>query len=563
MRAQILFYADFLRRQPSLLKDSLASVESLRPASTSSCSGPIEYHQLSKGRPILGIAQNENTYQYKKASAMLQALNSAALLLRKQLPDWRNYLLPLMFLKYVSENWLAMRIEYIQQFPAQPKQVANNMAQQRFVLPRVGLTGASHLAKTQGNRHQGKATYLASFQTLLERREDADIGRVIDCVLAAWEQANPIELRGIFSHVRFHVAQASEQAELRRKMWSMVLLELARFEIPSEVARNEYCRYWQMLLDDAPLTEEASLSSLMTRLLHFSSHYTQPSSIADPFCGNGELLQAALAQHPNCKFFGQDGDLARLAHARMGMLLHANSAVEMLTGNSLRQPKLIQDGQLRCFDWQVSNLARYLPHWDKRMAKQDVWQRFSRGLMPSGRSEMACICHMLASSTEQGRIVVAMRTASLLRKGKEKLLRKQLLEENLLDAVILLPAGIQGPRPLVITVFDRKRSADQTILMLDLRQYLKNTGLQLAQLEHIGQVFTQTECLPPFAARLRPQEMVNGDDWMPSSYVKTVLPVQAPLPVLAGIEQEIAQLREDFYTLEKSINAQISGILVL
>ena len=113
-----------------------------------------------------------------------------------------------------------------------------------------------------------------------------------------------------------------------------------------------------------------------------------------------ELLQALISQYPSCKFFGQDGDLARLAHARMGMLLYANREVELLAGNSLRQPKLFQDGQLRRFDWQVSNLAAYLPHWDKRMAKQDVWQRFSRGFMPSGRSEMACIaiCWPLAQS---------------------------------------------------------------------------------------------------------------------------------------------------------------------
>ena len=278
---------------------SFASAEALLPISTSFGTRSSESYQLNKNSSILRIAQNENVYQYRKklqTSTMQQALSNAVLILRKQLPDWRHYLLPLMFLKYVSENWLAMRIDYIQQFPAQPGQIARNMEQQRFVLPSVGLANLSGLEKKRAAHRyhrQREGTCLATFQTLFERREDAEIGQIIDCVLLAWEHANPLELRGIFSHLRFHVSQQSEQAELRRKMWAMVLLELARFQLDSEARRTEYCRYWQILLGDLPITEEPLLSSLMTRLLTFSAQPLAPESIADPFCGNGGVITSS------------------------------------------------------------------------------------------------------------------------------------------------------------------------------------------------------------------------------------------------------------------------------
>jgi type I restriction enzyme M protein len=142
------------------------------------------------------------------------------------------------------------------------------------------------------------------------------------------------------------------------------------------------------------------------------------------------------------------------------MLLHGVDDARIWQGDTLANPQNIEDDKLMKFQCVVANPPFSLDKWDsgflsnapvdakgkkqeKMTASLDSWKRFDWGVPPSSKGDYAFVLHMLASlDAENGRMAIVLPHGVLFRGASEGKIRKQIVEFNLLDAVIGLPANL-------------------------------------------------------------------------------------------------------------------------
>ena len=207
----------------------------------------------------------------------------------------------------------------------------------------------------------------------------------------------------------------------------------------------------------------------------------------DPTCGSGGLLLKAYKKVPSGKvaIYGQELNAQTWALCTMNMFLHGVDDARIWQGDTLSNPQNIEDDHLMKFQVVVANPPFSLDKWDsgflsnagldakgrkleKMTADMDPWKRFDWGVPPSSKGDYAFVLHMLHSlDAENGRMAVVLPHGVLFRGAGEGKIRKQLIEMNLLDAVIGLPANLfYGTGiPACILVFRKGRTRDDVLFV--------------------------------------------------------------------------------------------------
>ena len=185
-------------------------------------------------------------------------------------------------------------------------------------------------------------------------------------------------------------------------------------------------------------------------------------TICDPACGSGSLLIRAAEQvgSDNFALYGQEVNGATWALARMNMFLHAKDAARVEWCDTLNSPALIEGDHLLKFDIVVANPPFSLDKWGAENAAKDQYERFWRGVPPKSKGDYGFITHMIeVARRHTGRVAVIVPHGVLFRGGGEGRIRRALIEENLLDAVVGLPANLFTTTgiPVAVLVFDRSR----------------------------------------------------------------------------------------------------------
>ena len=153
---------------------------------------------------------------------------------------------------------------------------------------------------------------------------------------------------------------------------------------------------------------------------------------------------------------------ATWALARMNMFLHAKDAARVEWCDTLNSPALVESDGLMTFDVVVANPPFSLDKWGAENAAADRYERFWRGVPPKSKGDYGFITHMIEIARRRsGRVAVIVPHGVLFRGGAEGRIRRALIEENLLDAVVGLPANLFTTTgiPVAVLVFDRSREA--------------------------------------------------------------------------------------------------------
>ncbi|MFQ9817831.1 MAG: N-6 DNA methylase [Subdoligranulum sp.] len=208
--------------------------------------------------------------------------------------------------------------------------------------------------------------------------------------------------------------------------------------------------------------------------------------IYDPTCGSGGLLLKAYKKVPSGKvaIYGQELNAQTWALCTMNMFLHRVDDARIWQGDTLSNPQNIEDDKLMKFQVVVANPPFSLDKWDsgfltdveadskgkkKMTAELDPYHRFDWGVPPTSKGDYAFVLHMLASlDAENGRMAIVLPHGVLFRGASEGKIRRQLVEMNLLDAVIGLPANLfYGTGiPACILVFKKNRP-QRDVLFID------------------------------------------------------------------------------------------------
>jgi type I restriction enzyme M protein len=273
-------------------------------------------------------------------------------------------------------------------------------------------------------------------------------------------------------------------------------------------------------------------------------------------------LQCPARRSDNFALYGQEVNGATWALARMNMFLHAKDAARIEWCDTLNSPTLVEGDHLLRFDVVVANPPFSLDKWGAEHAAEDPFKRFWRGIPPKSKGDYAFITHMIEiARRESGRVAVIVPHGVLFRGGAEGRIRQALIEENLLDAVVGLPANLFTTTgiPVAILVFDRSREAGaanearRDVLFIDAsRDFTPGKTQNLMDEAHVARVLetyaSRTE-VAKYAHRASPKEIAGNDyNLNIPRYVDTFEPeeaidVAAVQKEIERIEAELAEVR--------------------
>jgi type I restriction enzyme M protein len=192
------------------------------------------------------------------------------------------------------------------------------------------------------------------------------------------------------------------------------------------------------------------------------------TSIYDPCTGSGGMLIVSYnyveekfgENKANSLFLcGQEFNSKTLALAKMNMLLHGISNFQLYLGDTLLYPKFKEKDSLKVFDYVIANPPWNQDGYDEDTLKRgEFWQgRFKYGFTTKQSADWIWIQHMLFSTKQK--VAVVIDTGAVSRGGREKDIRQKFVEDDLIEAVILLPEKIfyNTGAPAVIIVLNKNK----------------------------------------------------------------------------------------------------------
>jgi len=234
-------------------------------------------------------------------------------------------------------------------------------------------------------------------------------------------------------------------------------------------------------------------------------------------------------------------------------------------GDTLRNPRLVEGDRLMQFDIVVANPPFSLDQWGIEDAEADPFHRYHRGLPPKGKGDYAFITHMIETARAgTGRIGVVVPHGVLFRGAAEGRIRQKLIQENLLEAVIGLPANLFFGTgiPAAILVFNKGKTHGDVLFIDASRDYqnAKNQNvLTDAHLDRIVATFTAFKSVDKFAYRATAQEIADNDyNLNIPRYVDTF--EEEAVIDLKAVKKEIAQLEGELVTVRQKMDGYLKEL---
>lgn len=150
------------------------------------------------------------------------------------------------------------------------------------------------------------------------------------------------------------------------------------------------------------------------------------------------------------------------------------------------------------FDIIVANPPFSLDKWGEKHLENDIYHRFDRGMPPASKGDYAFISHMVATAKpKSGRVAVIVPHGVLFRGSSEGKIRQAFIEENILDAVIGLPANLflNVGIPVAFLIFDKSREKGganenrKDVLFIDAsKEYVSGKKQNTLSEEHINKI---------------------------------------------------------------------------
>tara|TARA_R110001599_G_scaffold1766_2_gene8853 strand:+ start:930 stop:2654 length:1725 start_codon:yes stop_codon:yes gene_type:complete len=277
-----------------------------------------------------------------------------------------------------------------------------------------------------------------------------DIGAELNKATEAIEEYNA-SLEGVLVSIDFNIKNKLSDKKLRDLLshFSRYRLRNADFERP-DLLGTAYEYLIKMFADSAGKKGgEFYTPSEVVQLLVSLLKPEAGMRIYDPTAGSGGMLVQTrnyLEQHgenpSNLSLFGQEMNLNTWAICKMNMFLHGVYSADIRKGDTLGNPQHTQGGELMTFDRVIANPPFSLKKWGKEEADADSYGRFPYGTPPKDSGDLAFVQHMIASLNAEGMMGVVMPHGVLFRGSSEKAIRQGILNDDLLEAVIGLPAAL-------------------------------------------------------------------------------------------------------------------------
>jgi len=487
--------------------------------------------------------------------------------------QYKDYILVMLFVKYLSDTWRDHYEAYRKEYGDDETRIQRKLARERFALPTV------FLKDEKGNETD---SFLADFYSLYERRAADNIGELINIVLEQIESWNKQKLARVFRNIDFNSEPNLGKTRDRNRRLKSLLedfhkpeLDLRPSRVDEDVIGNTYMYLLERFGSDAgKKAGEFFTPQRVTELVAKLADPRKGDRICDPACGAGGLLiQAARAVgSSDYALFGQESNGSTWALCRMNMFLHSADSARIEWCDTLNSPELVEHDHLMRFDVVVANPPFSLDKWGAENADADRFKRFWRGVPPKSKADWAFITHMVETAHEfTGRVAVVVPHGVLFRGGAEGRIREAMLRENLLDAVIGLPANLFPTTgiPVAILVFDRARQEGgvrgkcKDVLFIDAsREFVagKNQNtLSEEQIEHIVATFRKRNNVEKYAHVAKFKEIEANDFNLNIPRYVDTFEEEEEIDVNA-VQTEIDQLEKELAEVRKQMSKKLAEI---
>jgi len=334
------------------------------------------------------------------------------------------------------------------------------------------------------------------------RETTTNVGTAIEAALRGIEQANQEFLYGIFGDAQWSNKNKLSDALLIDLVEHFSQYILGNQNVDPDMLGNAY-EY--LIKHFADLTNKKAGEFYTPRsVVHLLGMILDPhegETVYDPACGTGGMLLECVdnLKHNNedyrtLKLYGQEKNLTSSSIARMNMFLHGIEDFEILRGDTLRNPAFFEADGLKTFDCVIANPPFSLKDWGAENWANDPYGRNIAGVPPKGNGDMAWVQHMVKSMNSTGRMTVVLPHGALFRKAAEGKIRKQLLEQDMLEAVIGLGPNVFYGTQLAacVMVFKQNKPANKKgkVLFIDASSQIRVGRAQnFLEPNHVQQIY--------------------------------------------------------------------------
>ncbi len=357
-----------------------------------------------------------------------------------------------------------------------------------------------------------------------------------------------------------------------------VLRALGKITFPSEPqqSRKVYLDIVTQLLEHGGITTghfltPRSISELMVSL----SHSRPGTTYHDPFAAVGTNLFDILDQvDSGAKVSGQELNDVIWTVGKLALLLSDKASVDFQLGNSLTDPLKDSSGEIARYDVVITD-PPFLSKWwgaaQLDLFHDERFRNFGPELVQYG--DVAVLSHVITTAKHWA-ATTALSNVLFRSSRISKYFRKDLIERDILEAVILLPASLRSETrvPNVLLTFDlslRGKPSNQ-VLFIDASEsdtgHRRNPALRSTDIERITRLVNDFRAgrLAPgiiekrFASIATTDQIAEFDfDLSLARYVDLVEEVE--VPPLAKLRVQLARDREELTASEAAFDEALAA----
>ncbi|MBF8151314.1 type I restriction-modification system subunit M [Winogradskyella sp. F6397] len=462
--------------------------------------------------------------------------------------QYKDYILTMLFIKYISDVNKEKRVSYMDKYNGDLERVERAMKHERF-----------------------KVNEDSSFEYLYENRNADNLGELINIALENIEDANRSKLEKVFRNIDYNSEPNLGQTKDRNRRLKNLLTDFVELDLrPSNLEGNDVIgdSYEYLIAnfasDAGKKAGEFYTPSQVSTLLSKLVEPKEGDRVCDPTCGSGSLLLKVADEigSKNVAINGQELNGSTWALARMNMFLHEMDNANIEWGDTLNNPLLKENDALMKFDIVVANPPFSLDKWGAENASSDRYNRFHRGVPPKSKGDYAFITHMIETLNEHGKAGVVLPHGVLFRGSSEGKIRKQLIEENLLKAVIGLPANLFFGTgiPATILIFDKNKGDNTELLFIDASNEYENAKnqykLSKANIDKIVTTYKNWETIDKYSYVAKLEEVLENDYNLNIPRYVDTFEEEEPVDIKAT-QVEIKAIKEQIEEVEQKLEQHL------
>ncbi|MFX1283772.1 MAG: N-6 DNA methylase [Promethearchaeota archaeon] len=392
----------------------------------------------------------------------------------------------------------------------------------------------------------------------------------------AIEEHNP-SLEGILSGIDFSINErlSGETLDHLIKHFSLYRLRNCDLVDPDILGRAYEYLVAQFAESAGKKGGEFYTPKMVARLLVELLQPKEGMRVADPTVGSGGMLIQCVEymkeKGENWRslfLFGQEKNKYTWVICKINILLHGivNSQIEK--GDTIRNPKLLRENKLLLFDIVIANPPFSLSNWGMEVAQNDPYNRFTFGIPSKNYGDFAFLQHMFATLRDDGRMGIILPHGVLFRGGAEKKIRKALIQNDLIEAIVGLPPNLfYGTSiPAAIILINKRKHPHQKrrILFIDAFNYYKEgrsqNFLRVNDIERIVKAFKKYESIDKFSRVVSLDEIQDLDyNLNIPLYVETI--VEEESINVVQVLSEISKLRtyeKEYRDFNKTVQTELN-----